>query len=336
MKSGGVVVIAEAGVNHNGDLSLAKDLISVASDAGADYVKFQTFTADKLVSQGAMPARYQIVNTGLAVTQFNLLKKFELSQEAHFELIQICKEKSIKFASTGFDLESNYFLDTLGVDFLKIPSGEITNLPYLRQIGAMRKHVLLSTGMSDLNEIGRAIVVLQESGLPLDFLTVLQCTSAYPTPAHEVNLSAMKTIQSTFGVKVGFSDHTLGIDIPLAATALGARVIEKHFTLSRDLEGPDHKASLEPSELAEMVRGIRNIEVAIGDGNKIPTPTEYENREFTRKSIVAKIQIIRGEIFTSDNLTTLRPGNGVSPMRWDDLIGQVSTQDYHPGDQIQL
>lgn len=326
MKS--VFIIAEAGVNHNGSLDLAKKLIDVASTAGADAVKFQTFKADKLVSKKAQKAEYQKETTNSAESQYDMIKKLELDDIAHHELIDYCKLKNILFLSTPFDHESITLLHRLEMPIFKIPSGEITNLPYLRQIGSLNKEVILSTGMANLEEIKDALEVLMKAGTPKDKITVLHATTEYPCPMNEVNLRAMQTIATTFEVKVGYSDHTKGIEVPIAAVAMGASVIEKHFTLDRTMEGPDHKASLEPAELVAMVKAIRNIEQALGDGIKKPSPSEIKNMPIARKSIITSKAIIKGEYFSEDNLTIKRPGNGMNPMQWDEIIGAVALKNY--------
>jgi len=331
-----ILIIAEAGVNHNGDITTAKEMVGVAAKSGADYVKFQTFKAERLATPPSTVAHYQRKTAGLEDFQFHLLKNLELSESAHFELEKSCKEFGIKFLSTAFDIESADFLLGMGQDVFKIPSGEITNLPYLRHIASFSKEIILSTGASNLKEIDAALVELTNAGAKLDEITVLHCTSSYPARMSEVNLNAMLNISKEFSVKVGYSDHTLGIEVAIAAAALGATVIEKHFTLSRDMEGPDHKASLEPLELNEMVRSIRNIEVALGNGEKLPTPDELENINFMRKSIVARIAVKKGEIFTSENLTCKRPSHGISPMSWDKVVGHVAKRDYAPDEMIQI
>jgi N,N'-diacetyllegionaminate synthase len=328
------LIIAEAGVNHNGDLKLAKQLIDVAAKAGADYVKFQTFSADRIVSKSAPKAEYQQLVTDESETQHQMLKGLELSKEMHLELFKHCKKRSIKFLSTGFDVESVQLLVDLGINIIKIPSGEITNLPYLRFIGSLGLPVILSSGMSTMDEIGNALVVLESSGVSRSKVTVLHCTTAYPTPMDEVNLRAMNSISDTFRVVVGYSDHTLGIEVSIAAVALGASVIEKHFTLDRLLPGPDHKASLEPNELIAMVKAIRNIENSLGSGIKLPQLSEIKNLCIARKSIMAKKQIKRGEVLSPSNLIVKRPGNGISPMHWDLLVGQIASRDYLPDEMI--
>lgn len=330
-----VLIIAEAGVNHNGDIALAKKLIDAAAEAGVDYVKFQTFNAKKLVSKSAQKADYQKENTNDAVeSQLNMLQKLELSKESHLVLIDYCKEKNIRFLSTAFDLDSIDFLNELNIDLWKVPSGEITNLPYLRKLGGLGKPVIISTGMAEMQEIDDAIKVIISAGTKNDYITVLHCNTEYPTPMQDVNLTAMNTIKNVFNVHVGYSDHTLGIEIPIAAVALGARVIEKHFTLDKTMEGPDHKASLEPYELKAMVTAIRNIENAMGNGIKAPSPSEAKNKQIARKSIVANKDISKGEIFTASNLTIKRPGTGISPMKWDEVIGTKATKDYKSDDLI--
>lgn len=324
-----VLIIAEAGVNHNGDINLAKELIQVAAEAGADVVKFQTFKAEKLVSQAAKKADYQQKNTGDADdTQFAMLKKLELPYDWHPQLIHWANSLGIQFASTGFDEESVDFLDKLGQVFFKIPSGEITNKPYLQHIARKSKNVILSTGMADILEIRDAINTLTDNGLNLSQITVLHCNTEYPTPMEDVNLLAMHSIRDTFGVKVGYSDHTLGIEIPVAATALGAKVIEKHFTISRNLEGPDHAASLEPNELKAMVLAIRNIEQAIsGNGIKEPSNSEKKNKIIARKSLFLVGDKKAGSVIEMSDLTVKRPGDGISPMEIDTVIGKSLTID---------
>ena len=323
-----VFVIAEAGVNHNGSIELAKKLIDVASDAGADAVKFQTFKADKLVSKDAQKANYQKEMTDAQESQYEMIKKLELDIDTHKELIAYCKEKNIMFLSTPFDLDSIDLLNDLGLEIFKIPSGEITNLPYLRHIGSLKKKVILSTGMADIGEIEDALDVLVEAGTKKEDITVLHANTMYPTPMEDVNLKAMVTIGQTFNVAFGYSDHTLGIEVDIAAVAMGASCIEKHFTLDKTMEGPDHKASLEPDELKAMVKAIRNIEVALGSSIKKPSPSEKPNIQVARKSIVASNPIKKGEILSEENLAIKRPGNGISPMRWDEIIGSIAQKDY--------
>jgi len=324
-----VFIIAEAGVNHNGSIELAKQLIDVASDAGADAVKFQTFKAEKLVSHDAKKAAYQQENMQEeSDSQYAMLKKLELDVPTHKELIAYAKSKNILFLSTPFDLESIELLDDLHLPIFKIPSGEITNLPYLRAIARLNKKIVLSTGMSTMAEVREAFAVLVNNGTQKENITILHANSMYPTPMEDVNLRAMLTIQKELGVAVGYSDHTLGIEVPIAAVAMRASVIEKHFTLSRNMQGPDHKASLEPHELKAMVQAIRNIEKALGSSEKKPSPSESPNITMARKSIVAARKIAKGEHFSEENLTTKRPAGGISPMRWDELIGKVATKAY--------
>lgn len=331
-----VLIIAEAGVNHNGDLNLARRLIDVAAEAGADLVKFQTFSAGRLVTACASKAEYQARNDGVGESQYAMLRRLELPPEAHHELIAHCTERGVGFFSTGFDLESLDFLVSLGLDKFKIPSGELNNLPYLRHVGRYGKDVILSTGMATMGDIEAAIDALEKAGTPRSRITVLHCTTEYPTPMGEVNLRAMQSIGKAFGVAVGYSDHTAGIEVAIAATALGARVIEKHFTLDRNLPGPDHKASLEPDELQAMIRAIRNIETALGDGVKRLTPSEAKNRQVARKSLVAALPIKSGEVFRADHLAAKRPGSGISPMQWDDIIGRIARRDYAVDELIEL
>jgi N,N'-diacetyllegionaminate synthase len=331
-----VLVIAEAGVNHNGDPALARKLIDAAGRGGADLVKFQTFDADRQVTRSAQKASYQQANTGTDESQHEMLRRLQLSREMHEMLIAHCRERGIGFFSTGFDIESVELLVELGLDRFKIPSGEITNLPYLRHIGRYGKPVILSTGMATLGEVEAALEALERSGTPRDRITVLHCNTEYPTPMADVNLRAMRTIGETFGVAFGYSDHTPGIEVPIAAVALGASVIEKHFTLDRNLPGPDHKASLEPDELAAMVTAIRNIEQALGDGIKRPSGSETKNKPIARKSLVAAVAIRAGEPFTDKNLTAKRPGTGVSPMRWDEVLGRRAPRDFAVDELIEL
>ena len=322
------LIIAEAGVNHNGDMNMAKRLIDIAANSGADLVKFQTFSANRLVTHGAAKADYQILATDKTESQHDMLRKLELTESMHNELIAHCASQNIGFFSTGFDVESINLLVGLGQELFKIPSGEITNLPYLRHIGKLDKTVILSTGMSNMDEIEAAINVLEESGTHRSKITVLHCTTAYPVPMSDVNLRAMQSIQKKLNVAVGYSDHTLGIEIPIAAVALGATIIEKHFTTDRSLPGPDHKASLEPAELLAMIDGIRNIEKALGDGVKRLMPSEITNLPIARKSIVASLPIKAGDLYTEHNLTAKRPGTGISPMEWHNLLGSKANRDY--------
>ena len=324
-----VFIIAEAGVNHNGSIELAKKLIDVASESGADAVKFQTFKATNLVSKNAQKAQYQKENMNDGDdSQFNMLKKLELDLDTHKRLISYCNQKKIIFLSTPFDNDSIELLNDLGLEIFKIPSGEITNLPYLRHIGKLDKKVVLSTGMADIGEIEDALDVLLEAGTKKENITVLHANTMYPTPMEDVNLRAMKTIGDTFDIDFGYSDHTLGIEVDIAAVALGACCIEKHFTLDKTMEGPDHKASLEPDELKAMVKAIRNIELALGSSIKKPSKSETPNKEVARKSIVAKVNIKKDDILSEKNITLKRPGNGINPMRWDEIIGSVAPKDY--------
>jgi N,N'-diacetyllegionaminate synthase len=328
------LIIAEAGVNHNGDLALARKLIEAAAAAGADRVKFQTFSADRLVTTEARKADYQIQAADAGESQHAMLRRLELTPDMHDELIAHCRSKGIEFFSTGFDVDSVDLLVRLGLGSFKIPSGEITNLPYLRHVGGYGKPVLLSTGMASLGEIEAALMAIEQAGTPRSQITVLHCTTEYPAPMAEVNLRAMLTIRDAFGVAVGYSDHTRGIEVAIAAVALGASVIEKHFTLDRNLPGPDHKASLEPDELKAMVAAIRNVEQALGVGTKFATPSELKNRPIGRKSIVAARAIEAGEILSVDNLTAKRPGTGISPMRWDELVGRKAARRYERDEPI--
>lgn len=329
------LIIAEAGVNHNGSLELAKRLIDVAAQAGADFVKFQSFSADRLVTKVAKKADYQAKVTGASESQHEMLSKLELSQDAHRELMRYCEANRIGFFSTGFDTESNAMLAALGQTLFKVPSGELTNLPYLRHVASLAGTVILSTGMASLGDVEAAIDALASSGMSRDKMVVLHCTTEYPAPMQDVNLRAMLSMRNAFGVKVGYSDHTQGIEVALAAVALGAQVIEKHFTLDRGLPGPDHKASLEPDELKAMVSAIRNIELALGDGIKRVVPSEAANRIVARKSIVAACCIRKGELFTEQNLTTKRPGSGISPMQWDSILGRTAGRDFAPDELIE-
>ncbi len=329
-----VFVIAEAGVNHNGDIKIAKQLIDTASEAGADAVKFQTFQADSLVCRTAKKANYQLETTDKAETQYDMLKKLELTQQMHKELIEHCIKKNIMFLSTPFDLESIKLLSELGMQIYKIPSGEITNLPYLREIAKQHKKIILSTGMSNMDEVKAAAKILKDNGA--EDITLLHCNTQYPTPISDVNLLAMVKMQEETGLSVGYSDHTQGIEIPIAATALGATVIEKHFTLDKNMEGPDHKASLEPHELKQMIQGIRKIEAALGNGIKQISESEKSNVIIVRKSIVAATRIKKGALFTKENLTTKRPGNGINPMKWDMVIGTAANKDYEADEIIQI
>ncbi len=330
------LIIAEAGVNHNGSVETAKIMIDEAANFGADAIKFQTFKAETLVSHLAEKAEYQKETTNKNESQYEMIKKLELDIDAHKELLDYCNKKSIKFLSSPFDLDSIDLLNNLGLDIFKIPSGEITNFPYLLKIAQLNKEVILSTGMSDLGEIEDALDVLLQNGTKRENITVLQCNTEYPTPYDDVNLKAMITMKNAFDVKVGFSDHTPGIEMPIAAAALGAEVIEKHFTLNKKMDGPDHKASLEPSEFSSMIKAIRNVEKAMGSGIKKPSTSEAKNLLIVRKSIIAKKKIIKGAILTENNLTIKRPGTGISPIFWEQIIGKTATRDYSEDEIIEL
>jgi len=329
-----IFIIAEVGVNHNGSLELAKKMIDAAKDAGVDAVKFQTFVSENLVSCFAEKAEYQKAATGAAENQLEMIKKLELSYDDFRALKSYAEKLDIIFLSTPFDIDSIDFLAELGMDIFKIPSGEITNLPYLIRIGNLKRKVILSTGMSSISDINEAVTILQNAGT--DDITLLHCNTAYPTPYEDVNLHVMNTLHETFRLPVGYSDHTNGIEVSIAAAALGAVVIEKHFTLDRTMEGPDHKASLEPSELKQMVQAIRHIEQALGSSEKQPTGSELVNRDIARKSIVAKCGIKAGTVFTEDNITVKRPGNGISPMKWFEVLGQKATRDFVYDELIEL
>lgn len=332
------LIIAEAGVNHNGSVDLAKRLIEQAAAAGADYIKFQTFTADKLVTKAAKQAAYQLRNTGGQETgQYQMLKQLELTKQDHQTLMEHCHKAGIRFLSTAFDLDSIAFLHSLDLGLWKIPSGEVTDFPFLKRIAAYNERTLLSTGMCDLQDVRNAVGVLLGNGLSRENLVLLHCNTEYPTPFEDVNLRAMDALRKEFGVAVGYSDHTQGIEVPVAAVALGASVIEKHFTLDRSLPGPDHRASLEPEELKAMVSAIRNIEKAVsGDGSKHVSESEKKNIAVARKSIVAARDIRCGEVFTEENLTAKRPGNGISPMRWEEVLGQQAKRAFNEDEQIEL
>ena len=330
------LIIAEAGVNHNGDLRIAKELIDVAAAAGADIVKFQTYNTDLLVTRFAKKAAYQVQVGDNSFSQYEMLRNLELTKEMHYELLNHCNYRKIGFLSTGFDVQSVDFLASLGQQLFKIPSGEITNLPLLRHITKLRHSIILSTGMSSLADIEAALDVILGEGLARDKITLLHCTSEYPAPIDKVNLRVMQTLKSAFGVSVGYSDHTIGIEISIAAVALGASVIEKHFTLDRTLPGPDHQVSLEPLQLKELVSAIRNIEIALGNGIKRLTIGEEKNKEAARKSLVACCPIKAGERFTTENIATKRPGTGISPMRFDEVLGKIASQDFQIDDLIYL
>jgi len=329
-----VLIIAEAGVNHNGSIQLAKKLIDKAVFSGADAVKFQTFKAKNVLSKNAPKADYQKQTTNLRESQFDMIKRLELDERAHQELIAYCKKANIMFLSTPFDLDSVDLLNELGLQIFKIPSGEITNLPYLRRIGSLCKEVILSTGMSDLKEIGEAIKILTNAGTLKENITVLHANTMYPTPMEDVNLRAILTIQNKFDVAVGYSDHTLGIEVDIAAVAMGATVIEKHFTIDKTMDGPDHKSSIDPEELKAMVSSIRNIEKALGSSIKKPSKSEKPNISMARKSIVARKSIKKGELFTEKNITIKRPEIGISPMKWDTILGKVAERDYQIDDLL--
>jgi N,N'-diacetyllegionaminate synthase len=329
-------IIAEAGVNHNGSLDLALKMVDSALSAGADAVKFQTFKAEKMITATAPKAGYQKQTSDPLETQMEMVRKLELDEEAHKTLFSHCQTLGIEFISSPFDLDSIDFLDLLGMKIFKIPSGEITNLPYLKKLGGLNKHLLLSTGMANLGEIEAALDLLTGPGTPRNHITVMHCTTGYPTPFEDVNLRAIKTIRHAFpGISVGYSDHTRGIETAVAAVAMGAEVIEKHFTLDKRLPGPDHQASLEPEELAAMVTGIRNMEISLGSGIKKPTPTDLANIPIVRKSIVAAGPIAKGEMFTEKNITSKRPGTGISPMRWDEMIGRRANRNYEQDEFIE-
>ena len=329
-----VMIIAEAGVNHNGSFELAKKMVDAAKEAGVDYVKFQTFNPKKLVSKFAEKAEYQKETTGSDETQLEMLQKLTLTEDNFLSLRDYCRDVGIGFISTPFDLDSIAFLETFDMDFWKVPSGEVTNLPYLEAIARTKKKVVMSTGMCDMNEIQDAIEVLEKNGTT--DITLLHCNTQYPTPYEHVNLSAMNSIRDALHKEVGYSDHTQGIEVPIAAVAMGATVIEKHFTLDKNMEGPDHKASLNPTELKQMVVAIRNIEQAIGNGLKEPSFSEMANKGVARKSIVASRSIKQGEAFSEENLTTKRPGTGISPMKWYEVIGQVAPRDFSEDEIIEL
>lgn len=334
MKKNKTFIIAEAGVNHNGSFELAKQLVDKAVWAGADCIKFQTFNSKNLVSKNAQKAEYQKKTTDSSESQLEMLKKLELSKEEFIELRDYCNQKGIMFLSTPFDLESIDFLASIGVKTWKVPSGEITNYPFLRAIGKRKESVIMSTGMCTIDEVYDAVNVLKSFGTT--DITLLHCTTEYPAPYDSVNLKAMLTLQNEFGFKVGYSDHTNGFEIPVAAVAMGAAVIEKHFTLDKNMEGPDHKASLEPEELKQMVQSIRNVEVALGDGIKQPSDAEKKNISIARKSIVAACDIKQGEVFTENNLTAKRPGNGISPMQWNNVLGKKAVKDFSEDETIQV
>lgn len=332
------LIIAEAGVNHNGSIDIARQLVDKAVEAGVDIIKFQTFKAEKLVSKSAKQAEYQKKNIGSTSddSQYNMLKKLELSEQDHQELMTYCKERGIQFFSTAFDLESIDYLHSLNLGLWKIPSGEITNYPYIKKIAQYHEPVILSTGMCEMDDISAAMDVLCKNGVERSQITILHCNTEYPTPYKDVNLLAMQQIKKEYQVSVGYSDHTKGIEVPIAAVALGASVIEKHFTLDRNMEGPDHKASLEPEELKAMVSAIRHIEQALGNGHKQISESERKNIAIARKSIVAACSIKKGEMLTEQNLTVKRPGTGISPMRWEEVIGTKAIKDFAEEDLIEI
>jgi N,N'-diacetyllegionaminate synthase len=329
-------IIAEAGVNHNGNIEIAKRMVDAAVDCGVNAIKFQTFKAENIVTINAPKAEYQMRKTNASESQFKMIKKLELDEEAHRVLFNYCVARKIEFISSPFDLQSIRLLKNFHLKFFKIPSGEITNLPYLKEIGRLNKKIILSTGMSYLAEVKDAFNTLKKAGTNENNITILHCNTEYPTPFVDVNLNAMLTIKSKLNVKVGYSDHTKGIEVPIAAVALGAVVIEKHFTLSRNMKGPDHEASLEPSELKFMVQSIRNIEKSLGDGIKKPTKSEKKNIMIARKSIVANIYIKKGEKFSEFNIAAKRPATGISPMKWGMVIGKIAKHDFKPDDLIEL
>lgn len=331
-----VFIIAEAGVNHNGSVDIAKKMIDFAVEAGVDAVKFQTFKAEKVASAAAPSAQYQIDNDPASRTQLEMLKRLQLSKRSFRELCRYCQKKDVMFLSSPFDEESVDMVIDLGVNVIKIPSGELTNVPYLRKIGRLNKRLIVSTGMAYLKEIEDALKILTESGTELKNITILHCNTQYPTPFNDVNLNAMNTMREAFHVDVGYSDHTVGIEIATAAVALGASVIEKHFTLDRNMDGPDHRASLEPDDLKNMVKAIRNLEKAFGTGLKEPSPSEILNRDIVRKSIVAVKGIKRGVLFTVNNIATKRPATGVSPLEWDNVIGRAAKRDFAADELIEL
>ena len=328
------LIIAEAGVNHNGNIKLAKQMVDKAVGLGVDIIKFQTFVSKNIAAKSAKKAEYQKKQTDSSESQLEMLSRLELSFENFVELEKYCDKRGIEFLSTAFDLESIDFLSSLDMKRWKIPSGEITNLPYLMKIAKLNKPIILSTGMSTMKDIKDALTVLRDNGA--NDITVLHCTTEYPTPYEDVNLNAMNTIKNEFNVPIGYSDHTKGIEIPIAAVAMGATVIEKHFTLDKNMDGPDHKASLEPDELKAMVSAIRNIEIALGTGEKKPAASEKKNMLVARKSIIAKHNIKKGEVLSEESLTVKRPGNGISPMRWFEVIGKTATKGYEEDELIVL
>lgn len=329
-----VFIIAEAGVNHNGDINIAKKLVDAAVEADADAIKFQTFKAEELVCESAKKAEYQIQHTEKSESQLEMLKKLELDVNMHKILIDYCNDKQIMFLSTPFDMKSIDLLEELNINLYKIPSGEITNYPYLKKIAGLRKKIIMSTGMSYLSEVKAAIDVLRENGA--EDITVLHCNTEYPTPIEDVNLNAMLTMKKELNVNIGYSDHTIGIEVPIAAVAMGATVIEKHFTLDKEMEGPDHKASLNPEELKLMVKSIRRVEKALGKYEKVPSNSEIKNLAVVRKSIVAKSEIKKGTTFTEENIICKRPGNGISPMKWNEIVGKTAMRNFNKDELIEI
>jgi len=329
-----VIIIAEAGVNHNGSLRIAKKLVDKALEAKADYIKFQTFKAESISIKNALKANYQKKNSSKSETQFQMLKKLELNENKFSKIISYCKKKKIGFLSSPFDIESLNFLKKFNMNYIKIPSGEITNLPLLEEIGKNKKKLILSTGMANIKEIKNALSVLNKCGTKNNKITLLHCNSEYPTPFKDANLKAIKTLRNIFNINIGYSDHTLGIEASIAAVALGAHVIEKHFTLNRNYKGPDHSSSLEPEELSKMIKAIRNVELSLGNGRKIPSSSEKKNIKIARKSIVAKYEILKGELFSTKNLAIKRPFKGISPMHWYKIIGRRAKKNYKPDDFI--
>lgn len=329
-----VFIIAEIGVNHNGDLNLAQKMILDAKKSGADAVKFQSFKADNLVVKDLKKADYQLKNTDKDESQYNMIKKLELSQDSYNYLKDFCEKEGIIFLSSPFDLESVELLSELGVEIIKIPSGEITNLPYIEKIGKLFNKIIISTGMCNLSEVKEAIEIIKKFGKKE--ITVLHCNTEYPTPMEDVNLRAIETMKKELNLQVGYSDHTAGIEVAIAAVTMGATVIEKHFTTDKNLDGPDHKASIEPKEFKKMVDSIRNIEKALGNGIKMPSKSELKNINIVRKSIVAKNKILKGEIFSEINLTVKRPAEGISPMDWYKVLGEIAKKDFLPDERIEL
>ncbi len=329
-----VIVIAEAGVNHNGSISIAKKLVDKAADAKADFIKFQTFKAESISTTNAMKANYQKKNSTKNESQFQMLKKLELSEKKFKRIYSYCKKRKIGFLSSPFDIESFIFLKKLQIKYIKIPSGEITNLPLLEEIGRAKKKIILSTGMANIQEIKDAIIILKKFGTKKNNIILLHCNTEYPTPFKDANLKAIQTLKKIFKLNIGYSDHTTGIEASLAAVAMGAKVIEKHFTLNKNFKGPDHSSSLEPNELIQMINSIRNVELSMGNGKKIPSQSEKKNIKIARKSIVARIEILKGDFFSSENLAVKRPSKGISPMQWYTMIGKKAKKNYKPDDLI--